>query len=175
VRRGVIAEYASASALLAAGRTLRAKGFTHLEAYTPHPVKEIDDALAAKRSPLAIAAGLGGLCGALGGYLLQWYLVAHLYPIDSGGRPAHMPLPFLIITIEMGFLFGALAVVAAFFVGARLVNLWDPLFEVPGFESATRDGYWLAVATDDPEVFAGTTPRCVHAFGGAGGGGGGSR
>ena len=36
-----------------------------------------------------------------------------LYPLDEGGRPPHMPLPFTIITVEMGFLFGALAVVVA--------------------------------------------------------------
>src|SRR5205085_2986897 len=111
---------------------------------------EIDRALGARRSPLAIAAGVGGLAGAIGGYCLQWLLLAYLYPVDAGGRPPNMPLPFTIITIEMGFLFGALSVCAAFFIGARLFKLWDPIFDVPGFESATRAGFWLAVDASDP-------------------------
>ena len=52
----------------------------------------------------------------------------------------------------MGFLFGALAVFVAFLVAARLVKLWDPINEVPGFESATRDHFWLAIDGDDPAL-----------------------
>ena len=73
-----------------------------------------------------------------------------------------MPLPFTIITVEMGFLFGALAVVAAFLVGSRLGKLWEPIFDVPGFESATRDHFWLAVDAPDPafdSLSAGVTPN----------------
>jgi hypothetical protein len=176
VRRGIVAEYASVAALLDAGRALRARGFTRLEAFTPHPVREIDEALAARPSPLSIAAGVGAALGAAGGYALQWLLVVYLYPLWLGARPPHMPLPFTIITVEMGFLGGAIAVVAAFLVAARLLRPWDPVFEVPGFESATADGYWIAVGADDPrwdrrtleEVLAATAPRQVHGFGGAG-------
>jgi len=176
VRRGIAAEYPSEAALLTAIRALRARGLTRLEAYSPIPSDAIDAALGARRSPLAIAAGLGGIAGAAGGYFLQWLLVAYLYPVDVGARPPHMPLPFTIITVEMGFLLGALAVVAAFLVSARLLKLWEPLFDVPGFESATRAGFWLAVGADDPawertaveRAVRDTQPSRVHGFGGLG-------
>jgi len=166
---GLAAEYADEHALVAAIRALRARGIGPMEAYSPIPSHAIDKALGEPRSPLAIAAGIGAIAGAGGAYALQWLLVAYLYPVDTGGRPPHMPLPFTIITIEMGFLFAALATFVAFLVASRLVTLWHPMFEVPGFESATRDGWWLAVGTVDTtaeDVLRATEPLHVHRFGG---------
>jgi hypothetical protein len=176
VRRGIAAEYGTCEALVAAIRAMRVRGLHRLEAYSPIPSDAIDAALGARRSPLSVAAGIGGLVGASSGYFLQWLLVAYLYPVDVGSRPPHMPLPFTIITIEMGFLLGALVAAAAFFVGARLFKLWEPIFEVPGFTSATRAGFWLAVGTDDRTwnrqtvlaAVAATNPTRVHGFGGVG-------
>jgi ActD protein len=176
VKRGLAAEYPSEHALLAAIRAVRGEGLTRLEAYSPVPSEHIDQALGARRSPLAVAAGLGALFGAVGAYFLQWYLVAHLYPVDVGGRPPHMPLPFVIITIEMGFLFGGLFVTFAFIIASRLGKLWEPIFEVPGFESASRAGFWLAIDAEDPtwegcdvtDVVRRTDPVQLHGFGGVG-------
>ncbi|HEX5063537.1 MAG TPA: DUF3341 domain-containing protein [Kofleriaceae bacterium] len=176
MRRGIAAEYLTKESLLAAIRAMRARGLVQLEAYTPVPFREVDAALGARRSPLAIAAGIGGLAGAVGAYFLQWLLVAYLYPIDLGSRPPHMPLPFTIITVEMGFLVGALTVFVAFVIVSRLFKLWDPIFDVPGFESATRAGFWLAVGADDPawdrdaitHALQAIRPTQLHGFGGIG-------
>jgi hypothetical protein len=149
MRRGIAGELHDEHALLDAIRVLREHGYTQLDAFTPYLVRDLDAALGRTRSPLSLAAGIGGLAGAAGAYALQWYLVAYLYPIDVGGRPPHMPLPFLIITIEMGFLFGALATFIAFLIASRLFKLWDPVFDIPGIESATRDRFWVAVDGDD--------------------------
>jgi hypothetical protein len=174
MKRGIAAEYPDEPSALAAIRALHDHGWADLEAFTPMPVPAIDAALGKTRSSLSVAAGIGALFGAGGAYALQWYLVAYLYPIDLGGRPPHMPLPFVIITVEMGFLFGALAVFFAFLVASRLFKLWDPIFEVPGFESATRDCMWIAIDADDPafdrdqiyEVLRQTNAGRVTSFGG---------
>ena len=150
MRRGIAAEFPDEVSLLAAIRAMRDHGWTDLEAYSPMPVPAIDAALGKSRSSLSVAAGIGALAGAGGAYFLQWYLVAYLYPIDLGGRPPHMPLPFVIITIEMGFLIGALTVFVAFLIASHLFKLWEPIFDVPGFESASRDCFWLAISGDDP-------------------------
>ncbi|MBV8756519.1 MAG: DUF3341 domain-containing protein [Deltaproteobacteria bacterium] len=171
MRHGIAAEFADEPALLAAIRRARARGLSQLEVYSPVPSEQIDAALGKPRSRLAVACGLGALAGALGAYALQWYLVAYLYPIDLGGRPPHMPLAYLIITIEMGFLVGALAVFVGFLIAARLVRLWDPISDVPGIESATRDKFWLAIDGDDPAISqlgdALHDAGCVATFGGA--------
>jgi hypothetical protein len=84
-----------------------------------------------------------------------------------------MPLPFTIITVEMGFLFGAMFAFVAFLIGCGLLRLWQPIFEVPGFESATRSAYWLAISADDPawpdaeRMLTETRPAQLHRFGGA--------
>jgi hypothetical protein len=174
MRRGIAAEFPDDSSLLAAIRAMHDHGWTRLEAYSPMPVAEIDAALDQGRSPLSVASGIGGIVGAATAYWLQWYLVAYLYPIDLGGRPPHMPLPFVIITVEMGFLIGALTVFVAFLIAAKLFKLWEPIFDVPGFESASRDGFWLAIAEDDPafdrdqilDVLRHTDAAHVAGFGG---------
>lgn len=176
MKRGLLAEYTSKDALLVAIHVMRARGFTKLEAFTPYSVKELDEALGRRRSPIAIAAGFGAAFGAAGACFLQWLAVAYLYPTDVGARPPYMPLPFLIITIEMGFLVGGVAAFVATILLGRLTRLWDPVFEVEGFASATRDGFWLGVSADDPQwdatvtndVLVGTGPRAIHAFGGIG-------
>ncbi len=174
MRRGIAAELPDEASLIAAIRALRDHGWTRLAAYSPMPVAAIDAALGRPRSSLSIAAGIGALVGAVAAYALQWYLVAYLYPIDLGGRPPHMPLPFVIITVEMGFLIGALTVFFAFLIAARLFKLWEPIFEVPGFESATRAAFWVAIDARDPafdrdqivDVLRRTDATRVSGFGG---------
>ncbi|MDB4956801.1 MAG: hypothetical protein JWO36_4370 [Myxococcales bacterium] len=176
MRRGIAAEYTEKDALLSAIRVMRSCGFTKLEAFSPYPVHEIDEALGARRSPLAVAAAIGAAAGAFGAYALQWWLVAYLYPVDVGQRPPHMPLAFVIITVEMGFLFGGLTVFFTFLIASRLFRLWDPLFEIEGFASATRASFWLALDANDPlwdrdaveNYLHGTGPARVRAFGGLG-------
>ena len=174
MRRGLAAEYVELAQLVGAAQAVRARGVTRVEAFTPFAVPELDGVLGARRSPMAIVTGVGAVCGAVGGYALQWLLNAYLYPVQSGGRPPHMPLAFVIITIEMGFLLGGLAAFFGCLAVARLVKLWDPVFDIPGFESETRARYWLAVDADDPRYEQGTIdaalrrgePTRVETFGG---------
>ncbi len=168
VVRGVVAELPDEAALLAAARALRASGVTRIEAYTPYHVEELDEVIGAPRSRLAVLAAVGALGGGVGAYALQWLLDAYLYPIDAGGRPPHMVLPFVPITIEMAFLGAGLCVVAGVLWRAALVRLWAPVFEVPGFTSATRAGFWLAVDVRDPAIAAAreVLGAGAHDFGG---------
>jgi hypothetical protein len=150
MKHGLAAEYGEIANLVVAAQAVRAHGVVGVEAYTPFAVPELDRVLAAPRSPLAIITAIGALCGVLGAYGLQWLLNAYLYPVLSGGRPPHMPLAFMIITIEMGFLFGGLSAFFGCLAFARLGRLWQPVFDIPGFESETRAAFWLVVDADDP-------------------------
>jgi hypothetical protein len=165
---GVLAEYETADAMLAALRALRAAGYTRLDIYTPYPIHGSDEALGLPRSKLPYIAFAAGMLGAAGAYLLQWWMNAVDYPLNVGGRPAHAAPAFIIITFEMGVLFAALAAFLSVFAFAKLPELWHPLFEVPGFERATIDRFWLSVDTDDPhfgkgtrDVLQGTSPLQV--------------
>lgn len=139
----LFAEYAEIDALVGAIEALRTDGYDDLEAYTPYPVHEVEQALRLRKSRLPLAIFIGGMTGAAAAYFLQWLLVAHFYPLDVGGRPPHMPLAFVIITFEMGVLCASFTAFFGLLFKARLLRLWDPLFEVEGIERASVDRYWL--------------------------------
>lgn len=145
-----LAEFAGPAELAVAIRALRERGYRRLEAYAPFAAPEVEEALAAPPSRLPVAVFAVGMAAAGGVYALQWFLVAHLYPLVVGDRPPHFPLAFLVITFEMGILFAALAAVTGVLVRGRLVRLEDEVQGAPGFESASRDRFWLEVAAGDP-------------------------
>jgi hypothetical protein len=73
-----------------------------------------------------------------------------LYPLVVGGRPPHFPLAFVPITFEMGVLFASFTAVLGVLWRGRLVRLTDDVQGTPGFESATRDRFWLEILAADP-------------------------
>ena len=85
----LLLEFEAPEALARAARELQRKGYTGLDAYTPYSTEEVRDALPERRSWIPYLVLVAGLCGAGGAYLLQWYLVGYLYPLDVGGRPVN--------------------------------------------------------------------------------------
>lgn len=147
----LMAEFADGAALRAGLQALAAGGVTRLDAFTPYEVEGIDPLIRAAPSRLPWIVLAAAICGGAGAYLLQWWINVVDYPINAGGRPDHAALAFVPITFEMTVLCaGAAALIAAIVMGG-LPRLWHPVFEVEGFESATRDGFWLA-AGDDPAL-----------------------
>jgi hypothetical protein len=147
MKTSLLVEFPDAEALAAAARTLRAHPELELDAYTPYSSEEVREALALRPSRLPIAVFVAACLGAGLAYGLQWYTVAYLYPLNVGGRPPHMPLAFGPITFEMGVLASAATAFFGVLVLGRLVKLWDPVFEIPGFETASVDRFWLRVDT----------------------------
>lgn len=156
---GLVGEWDSAAALVAAVRRLRRSGYTQLDAHTPFAVPGLEEALDLRRSLVGwpiFAAGLGGAAGA---YFIQFYCNAWSYPINVGGRPAHAPPAFVPITFETMVLLASMCALGLFFLLARLPWLTHPVFEVEGFERATIDRFFLAVAMRDPAFEADRTAR----------------
>jgi hypothetical protein len=150
VKRVLLAEFTTPEDLAAAARHLRAQGYRGLDAYTPYSTEAVREALELEPSPVSRLVFLGAVFGAGAAYLVQFFTTAHLYPINVGGRPLHMPLAFVPITFEMGVLFAAFTAFFGVLIGGRLLKLWDPVFEVPGFESVSVDHFWLCVEEREP-------------------------
>jgi hypothetical protein len=150
MRSGLLAEFSDPESLVAAIRAMHDKGYDTLDAYTPFPLESAEEALHVRRTRLPFFIFGVGIAAAGSAYLLQWFLVAYLYPLNAGGRPPHMPLGYIPITFEMGVLFASFAAFFGFLVRARLVRLWEPVFEIEGFERASIDRFWLEVGADDP-------------------------
>jgi len=160
MRVAIAAEYDSAHALVRAAGMLRDRGYVRVDAYTPYPLPELEDRLGIRRTRLPRSVFVAGLLGACVGYGIQWYCNAWSYPIRVGGRPLDALPAFIPITFETTVLFAALATFVGFFVASRLPEPWNPLFELPGFDRATVDRFWLAIDGRDPRYDPEGTP--VH-------------
>jgi len=148
--QGWVARFEDAGALLMAVRELRGRGYTQLEAYTPYPVEGLAQALGPMRNRIPLLVLLGGLAGGIGTLALQWYAAVIDYPINVGGRPDASWPAFIPAALEMTILFAALAGTVGMFFANGLPRLNHPLFDVPGFEAASRDGFLLWLRADDP-------------------------
>src|SRR5438874_9717106 len=165
VPRALMAEFATAAEAALALRHLRARGYQGLETYSPFPITDEDAEAKGGWRPLGVAAFAAGALGTLLGYAVQWYANARAYALNAGGRPAHALTAFVPATVETAMLFAALATLAAWLVGARLPRLWQPLFEVDGFERASVDRFWVAVDLADPAAPAERTARELVSLG----------
>jgi hypothetical protein len=145
----ILAEFPTEEAIVSAIARLREAGFRKLEAYMPFPSEEVEHALARPPSRLPWIIFATGISAAIGAYALQWFLVGYLYPLVVGSRPPHFPLAFIIITFEMGILFSGFASFFGTLFGGRLFKLNDEVQNTPGFDSATRDSFWLEVRTTE--------------------------
>jgi hypothetical protein len=144
ISRGLLAEFPTPEALTGSILELRELGLVDLDVFTPYPLRDLEPLLGIKRSPIPRWMLAGGLTGALGAYLLQWWVAAISYPLDVGGRPLHSAPAFIPITFESGILAASLTGFVAVLLYARLFRLYDPVFEAPGFERASVDRFWIA-------------------------------
>lgn len=157
----LMAEFATADALLAAARQARAAGYRHAEAYSPFPVDGLADALGFERSRVPFFTFLGALAGGAGGYFMQWYAAVVDYPVNIAGRPLHSWPMFVPVTFELAVLGGALAAVVAFLAGSGLPRLRHPLFASRDFDLATRNRFFLCLRSDDPAFDAAQARRLL--------------
>jgi hypothetical protein len=148
---GLAAEFAGADDLLIALAELRRRGYTRLDAFVPHPVPGLEEALALRRSRLPWLIFPIGLGGASFAFTLQWYCNAYAYPLNVGGRPAFAIPAFVPITFETMVLFSGFGTLLLLFVILRLPRLSHPVFEVEGFERASIDRFYAAVDQLDPK------------------------
>lgn len=165
IRPGCLAEFSTADDLLRAIRTLHARKYRRLDAYTPYPVEGLHEALNLSRSwidwlvfPLAFGgAGLG--------YIIQWYVNGVSYPLNVGGRNLYAWPAWIPITFESGVLAGGVGAFVLFFLLARLPRLWQPIFDVEGFESASNDRFWLAIDQREVSVLPETELGLLRSLG----------
>ena len=154
---GLIAEYDTPEQVVAAATAARQAGYTRMDAYTPFPVEALEDALALKPTNLGFLVLLAGMAGAAGGFFMQWYATHIGYPLNIGGRPLFDWPTYVVITFEVTVLLSAFTA-GLFMLGRNgLPRLYHPVFNTPGFERATRDGFYLCIEAVDPRFdLAGT-------------------
>jgi hypothetical protein len=117
-----------------------------IDAFTPYPVEGLAEELAVGPSRIRYVMLAGGLIVAAFAFALQWYSAVIAYPINSGGRPMNSWQVFWLVPFEAGVFAAALCGVVAWLWSCGLPRLHHPLFEIPGFERATQDRFFLLAA-----------------------------
>lgn len=154
---GLMAEFETPEDLLDAARRTYAEGFRRIDAYSPLPIHGLAAAIGFPQTNLPIATFVCGLIGALTGYGLQYWVHVIDYPINIGGRPFHSGVMFIPVTFEMTILFAAIGTVVGLMLLNRLPQPYHPVFNVPSFERASQDRFFLCVETEDPQYDGATT------------------
>jgi hypothetical protein len=142
----LVAEFAGPDRAASAARSLRARGFTQMEAYGPFPAPELAEAIGFREHKIAPWMLAGGTAGALGGFGLQVYMTAIDYPHNIGGRPLFSWPAFIPVTFECTIIGAALCGIGALIVLSGLPRLAHPIFSAAHFERASSDHFFLAVA-----------------------------
>jgi hypothetical protein len=148
---GVMAEFETTKDILDAAHRARAAGYREMDAYSPFPVEGLSEAVGLPRTWLPVITLIGGLIGCGGGFFLQYYPNAMGFPLDIGGKPFDSWPAFIPITFEMTILFaGVFSVVGMIWLN-RLPTPYHPVFNVPRFELASQDRFFLCIKARDPK------------------------
>lgn len=154
---GLMAEFEEHDQLVAAAKRAYAAGYREMDAYSPFPVEGLAEALGYESSPVPLFTLIGGMAGGLGGYFMEWYSMARLYPINVGGRPHNSWPNFIPVTFELTVLIASLSALVSMLVLNRLPQPNHPVFNVPEFRRASIDRFFLCIETDDPQFERGGT------------------
>lgn len=150
MKHGLMAEFDSPEALVSAIASLRTLGYRELDAFTPFPIDEVESALDLPRSRISIGVLAAGLAGAIAAYAIQWWTSAVGYPLNVGGFPLHSSPAFIPVTFETAILCASITAFFSVLAASELPRLWDPLFEIEGFDRAMIDRFFLLIdAADD--------------------------
>lgn len=147
---GVVAEFATPEALLAATKAVRATGFGKLDAHSPFPIPGLGAALGPTRHWIAPIVLAGGLLGGAGAYFMQYFAMGIHYPLNVGGRPLHSWPAFIPITFELTVLGASILGLLGMLALNRFPQPHHPLFAIPGFERASIDRFFLSIETSEP-------------------------
>jgi hypothetical protein len=146
---GLMAEFETPAALVAAAERARLEGYRNMDAYSPIPIEELSEALGLRRTRLPMLVLAGGILGGLAGYGLEYWSQVIAYPMNVGGRPYHSWPHFIPVTFETTVLGAALCAFVGMWALNRLPMPYHPVFNVPAFARASRDRFFLCLEATD--------------------------
>lgn len=161
---GVMAEFDDPGGLLDAARRAYEAGYRRMDAYSPFPVHGLAEAIGFRRTHLPLLVLVGGIAGGVVGYYLQYWISVSAYPLNIGGRPLHSWPAFIPVTFELIILGAALAAVLGMLALNGLPMPYHPVFNVPAFELATRNRFFLCIEATDPKFDAAETRRFLESL-----------
>jgi hypothetical protein len=160
---GYAAEFDDPTQLVDAARAVRLAGYKRFEAYTPYPIRELDE-IVPGWNPLAPIVLFGGISGAITAWIMQSWIAIVDFPINVGGRPLYSWPSFVPITFELTVLFASLA---AFFGALGLCGFplpHHPVFNLKEFARVSNDRFFLCIEARDSRFNSRKTAELLEEF-----------
>ena len=148
---GLMAEFDDPTSLVAAAKRTYEAGYRQIDTFSPFPVEEAWEAIGHHDRRLSLIVLCGGLTGLLTGIGLQEWVHQLAYPINIAGKPLNSWPQYVPVTFELTILFAAISAVLGMIVLNKLPMPYHPVFNVPRFEHASRDKFFLLVESSDPK------------------------
>jgi hypothetical protein len=148
---GLMAEFDNPTDLVEAANRARLAGYTAMDAYSPFPIEELNDALGLPMNKMPLIVLIGGILGGIGGYSLEFWTQVIVWPMNIGGRPFHSWPHFIPVTFECAVLGASLAAFLGMIALNKLPMPYHPVFNVPAFARASRDRFFLCIEAADPK------------------------
>ncbi len=146
---GLIAEFDSPKELTEAAKKAYAAGYRTMEAYSPFPIHHLHEHLGVKKTRIPLAVLIGGITGTCTGLAMQTWASVFNYPMNIGGRPLFSWPSFIPICFELTILFAAFSAFFSLMVSNGFPRPYHPVFNAKNFERATKDGFFLCIASED--------------------------
>ena len=153
----LMAEFDNPTALVEAATKARLAGYRKIDAYSPIPIEELNEALDLRRTRLPLLVLLGGIFGGSAGFSLEYWASAIAYPMNVGDRPLNSWPQFIPVTFETTVLGAALTAFVAMWALNRLPQPYHPVFNVDAFGRASTDRFFLLIERADPRFDHHTT------------------
>lgn len=162
---GMMAEFAEPEQLLRAARAAYNAGYRKMDAYSPYAVEGVSEAIGFHKTRVPLIVLLGGICGALTAYGMEWYSAVIDYPLNVGGRPLHSWPAFIPITFELTVLFAAIAGTLGMIFLNGLPRPYHPVFNAPEFKLASQTRFFLCIEAADHVFKADEVHEFFHSLG----------
>jgi mono/diheme cytochrome c family protein len=162
---GLLAEFETPGALIAAARKVKNAGYTEFDCYSPFPVHGIDAAMGTRMTKLPLVVFAGGLSGLFLGTLMQWWMNAYNWPWNVAGKPTWSIPANVPISYETTILLSVLTTFFGMWAANKLPQVWHPFFRLDRFTKVTDDGFFLGVEAGDKRFELEQTKQLLVAAG----------
>jgi hypothetical protein len=159
---GIVAEYVEPEDLLHAAEAASAAGYKKMDAYSPMPIHGLAEAIGFFDDRVPWSAFFGGLCGCIGGWMIQYFVAVIDYPWNVGGKPLLSWPQMIPVAYELTIFNAAFSVAGAMIALNGLPRPYHSIFNAKNFERATSDRFFLCIESDDPQFDPVETARFLR-------------
>ena len=145
-----MAEFPTPEDLIAACQRAYARGYRKMDAYAPMPIEGLAESIGFRKNNVALCVLVGGLCGVTGGFTLLEWITNVAYAHNVGGRPTNSWPAYIPISFECMILIAALTGFVSMLAMNGLPKPYHPVFNVPAFDRASVDKFFLCIESSDP-------------------------